>query len=135
MGRYIRALTRTLLLLLVSMQPDGSCSMSGPRPAAAPKLGPDKEAGGPAAEAMVGAREKGPRLGQRLPSIVVEPSELGVVESGELRWPPEGSQRGSAQTQAAAAPSPRPPGAPGEAPADTDGECANSTGQAPCAQP
>ncbi|XP_061251435.1 LBH domain-containing protein 2 isoform X1 [Bos javanicus] len=117
------------------MQPDGSCSMSGPRPAAAPKLGPDKEAGGPAAEAMVGAREKGPRLGQRLPSIVVEPSELGVVESGELRWPPEGSQRGSAQTQAAAAPSPRPPGAPGEAPADTDGECANSTGQAPCAQP
>ncbi|MXQ87458.1 hypothetical protein E5288_WYG000015 [Bos mutus] len=77
--------------------------MSGPRPAAAPKLGPDKEAGGPAAEAMVGAREKGPRLGQRLPSIVVEPSELGVVESGELRWPPEGSQRGSAQTQAAAA--------------------------------
>lgn len=53
-------------------------------------------------QAMVGAREKGPRLGQRLPSIVVEPSELGVVESGELRWPPEGSQRGSAQTQAAA---------------------------------
>ena len=52
-GRYIRALTCTLLLLLVSMQPDGSCSMSGPRPAAAPKLGPDKEAGGPAAEVCV----------------------------------------------------------------------------------
>lgn len=49
---------------------------------------------------MVGAREKGPRLGQRLPSIVVEPSELGAVESGELRWPPEGAQRGSARSQA-----------------------------------
>ncbi|CAI9158208.1 unnamed protein product [Rangifer tarandus platyrhynchus] len=104
--------------------------MSGPQPAAAPELGPDKEAGGPAAEAMVGAREKGPRLGQRLPSIVVEPSELGAVESGELRWPPEGTQRGSARSQAAAAPSPRPPGAPGEAPADADDERA----QAPCAR-
>ncbi|KAI4573177.1 hypothetical protein MJG53_013015 [Ovis ammon polii x Ovis aries] len=75
--------------------------MSGPQPAAAPKLGSDKQAGGPA-EAVVGAREKGPRLGQRLPSIVVEPSELGAVESGELRWPPEGAQRASAQSQAAA---------------------------------
>ncbi|GCB76312.1 hypothetical protein scyTo_0019119 [Scyliorhinus torazame] len=28
------------------------------------------------------------RLKDRLPSIVVEPSE-GEVESGELRWPPE----------------------------------------------
>lgn len=53
MGRYIRALTCTLLLLLVSMQLDGGCSMSGPQPAAAPKLGPDKEAGGPAAEVRV----------------------------------------------------------------------------------
>lgn len=53
-------------------------------------------------QAMVGAWEKGPRLGQRLPSIVVEPSELGAVESGELRWPPEGIQRGSSQSQAAA---------------------------------
>ncbi|XP_070333617.1 LBH domain-containing protein 2 isoform X2 [Odocoileus virginianus] len=104
--------------------------MSGPQPAAAPELGPDKEAGGPAAEAMVGAREKGPRLGQRLPSIVVEPSELGAVESGELRWPPEGTQRGSARSQAAAAPSPRPLGAAGEAPADADDERA----QAPCAR-
>lgn len=56
----------------------------------------------PPLQAMVGAWEKGPRLGQRLPSIVVEPSELGAVESGELRWPPEGTQRGSAQSQAAA---------------------------------
>ncbi|KAM7230469.1 hypothetical protein CapIbe_017959 [Capra ibex] len=125
---------------------DSSCGMSGPQPAAAPRLGSDKQAGGPA-EAMVGAREKGPRLGQRLPSIVVEPSELGAVESGELRWPPEGAQRASAQSQAAAgdspvqmwpqawhtAPSPRPPGeSPGEAP---DGERASSTGQVPCSQP
>ncbi|KAM9710992.1 LBH domain-containing protein 2 [Dama dama] len=108
--------------------------MSGPQPAAAPELGPDREAGGPSAEAMVGAREKGPRLGQRLPSIVVEPSELGAVESGELRWPPEGAQRGSARSQAAAAPSPRPPGAPGEAPADADDARASSAGQAPCAR-
>ena len=49
-GRHIRALTRTLLLLLVFVQPDGGRSMSGPPPAAAPELGPDKEAGGPAAE-------------------------------------------------------------------------------------
>uniref|UniRef100_A0A8C6DBU2 LBH domain containing 2 n=1 Tax=Moschus moschiferus TaxID=68415 RepID=A0A8C6DBU2_MOSMO len=82
-------------------------------------------------EAMVGAREKDPRLGQRLPSIVVEPSELGAVESGELRWPPEGAHRGSAQSQAAAAPSPRPPGARGEAPGDADGERASSTARPP----
>uniref|UniRef100_A0A8C0D007 LBH domain-containing protein n=1 Tax=Balaenoptera musculus TaxID=9771 RepID=A0A8C0D007_BALMU len=37
---------------------------------------------------------KGPRMGQRLPSIVVEPSEAGAVESGELRWPPEGAPEG-----------------------------------------
>lgn len=42
----------------------------------------------------MGAPEKGPQLGPRLPSIVVEPSEGGAVESGELRWPPEGAQRG-----------------------------------------
>ncbi|XP_068847096.1 LBH domain-containing protein 2 [Capricornis sumatraensis] len=106
--------------------------MSGPQPAAAPKLGSDEQAGGPA-EAMVGAQEKGPGLGQQLPSIVVEPSELGAVESGELRWPPEGAQRASAQSQAAAAPSPRPPGeSPGEAP---DGERASSMGQDPCSRP
>lgn len=57
----------------------------------------------PSLQAMVGAREKGPRVGQRLPSIVVEPGEGGAVASGELRWPPEGAQRGSAQSQAAAA--------------------------------
>lgn len=52
-------------------------------------------------QAAVGAREKGPRLGQRLPSIVVESSEVGSVESGELRWPPEGALSGPAQSQAA----------------------------------
>lgn len=56
----------------------------------------------PSPQAAVGAREKGPRLPQRLPSIVVEPSEVGAVESGELRWPPEGAQRGSPQSQATA---------------------------------
>lgn len=53
-------------------------------------------------QAVVAAQEKGARLGQRLPSIVVEPSEVGAVESGELRWPPEGAQRGPPQSQAAA---------------------------------
>lgn len=53
-------------------------------------------------QAAVGVREKGPRLCQRLPSIVVEPTEAGAVESGELRWPPEGTQRGAPQIQAAA---------------------------------
>lgn len=50
----------------------------------------------------MGVREKGPRLCQRLPSIVVEPTEAETVESGELRWPPEGIQRGTPQIQAAA---------------------------------
>uniref|UniRef100_A0A803Y8K4 LBH domain-containing protein n=1 Tax=Meleagris gallopavo TaxID=9103 RepID=A0A803Y8K4_MELGA len=35
------------------------------------------------------SREKYPKLSKRLPSIVVEPTESGEVESGELRWPPE----------------------------------------------
>lgn len=56
----------------------------------------------PSPQAVVAVREKGARLGQRLPSIVVEPSEVGAVESGELRWPPEGAQRGPPQSQAAA---------------------------------
>lgn len=56
----------------------------------------------PCLQAAVGTREKGPRLGQRLPSIVVEPSEAGAVESGELRWPPEGAQRGPPRIQGAA---------------------------------
>ncbi|MGH0138436.1 UNVERIFIED_CONTAM: hypothetical protein FKN15_073357 [Acipenser sinensis] len=30
------------------------------------------------------------RLKERLPSIVVEPTDVSEVESGELRWPPEG---------------------------------------------
>uniref|UniRef100_A0A8B9MDT7 LBH domain-containing protein n=1 Tax=Accipiter nisus TaxID=211598 RepID=A0A8B9MDT7_9AVES len=35
------------------------------------------------------SREKYPKLSKRLPSIVVEPTESGEVESGELRWPPD----------------------------------------------
>uniref|UniRef100_A0A8C5PQS2 LBH domain-containing protein n=1 Tax=Leptobrachium leishanense TaxID=445787 RepID=A0A8C5PQS2_9ANUR len=35
------------------------------------------------------SHEKHPKLTKRLPSIVVEPTESGDVESGELRWPPE----------------------------------------------
>lgn len=54
-------------------------------------------------QAVVGAREKGPRLGQRLPSIVSVGQRLECGgEGGELRWPPEGAQRASAQSQAAA---------------------------------
>ncbi|XP_076777219.1 LBH domain-containing protein 2 [Arvicanthis niloticus] len=91
--------------------------MSAPQSAApeSPTEGPR----GPAGKAAVGVREKGPRLCQRLPSIVVEPTEAETVESGELRWPPEGIQRGTPQIQAAAAPSPSPPGAP-ETEADAD---------------
>ncbi|XP_052595017.1 LBH domain-containing protein 2 isoform X1 [Peromyscus californicus insignis] len=63
---------------------------------------PTEGARGPAGKAAVGVREKGPRLCQRLPSIVVEPTEMGAVESGELRWPPEGTQRSTPQIQAAA---------------------------------
>uniref|UniRef100_A0A8C2QG94 LBH domain containing 2 n=1 Tax=Cricetulus griseus TaxID=10029 RepID=A0A8C2QG94_CRIGR len=63
---------------------------------------PVEGTGGPEGKAAVGVREKGPRLCQRLPSIVVEPTDVGTVESGELRWPPEGTQRGTPQTQAAA---------------------------------
>ncbi|KAG2457636.1 LBH protein, partial [Polypterus senegalus] len=33
--------------------------------------------------------ERYPKLSKRLPSIVVEPTESGEVESGELRWPPD----------------------------------------------
>lgn len=40
-------------------------------------------------QAFPDAREKYPKLSKRLPSIVVEPTESGEVESGELRWPPE----------------------------------------------
>ncbi|KAL6044885.1 hypothetical protein STEG23_017056 [Scotinomys teguina] len=69
---------------------------------------PTEGARGPAGKAAVGIREKGPRLCQRLPSIVVEPTEVGAVESGELRWPPEGTQRGHPQIQAAAAKMPLP---------------------------
>uniref|UniRef100_A0A4W6EHF2 LBH domain-containing protein n=1 Tax=Lates calcarifer TaxID=8187 RepID=A0A4W6EHF2_LATCA len=30
-----------------------------------------------------------PKLSRHLPSIVVEPTDRGEVESGELRWPPD----------------------------------------------
>lgn len=33
--------------------------------------------------------ERFPKLSRRLPSIVVEPTDGGEVESGELRWPPD----------------------------------------------
>lgn len=35
------------------------------------------------------SHERYPKLSKRLPSIVVEPTETGEVESGELRWPPD----------------------------------------------
>ncbi|KAG9344715.1 hypothetical protein JZ751_010402, partial [Albula glossodonta] len=37
------------------------------------------------------SHERYPKLSERLPSIVVEPTESGDVESGELRWPPNDS--------------------------------------------
>ncbi|KAM9646479.1 LBH domain-containing protein 2 [Trichechus inunguis] len=92
------------------------------------------EEGSPAGKAALGTREKGPWLSQRLPSIVVEPSEVGAVESGELSWPPEGAQKGPSQNQAAAAPSPNLPGAPAEVADDAGGEAAGSKDQAPLAQ-
>uniref|UniRef100_A0A8C5KVC0 LBH domain-containing protein n=1 Tax=Jaculus jaculus TaxID=51337 RepID=A0A8C5KVC0_JACJA len=84
----------------------------------------------PEATAVGGVREKGPRLCQRLPSIVVEPSETGAVESGELRWPPEGPQKGVVQSQAAAAAA----GAPEKA-ADDDGGKGVSSGHQDMAGP
>ncbi|XP_029808549.1 LBH domain-containing protein 2 [Suricata suricatta] len=104
--------------------------MSTPQPAA-PELSPAEEAGGPVRQAVQSSREKGLRLGQRLPSIVVEPSEVGSVESGELRWPPEGALRGSAQSQVASAPSPSLPGAPGRVPDDAGSECGRCQAQTP----
>ncbi|XP_045416347.1 LBH domain-containing protein 2 [Lemur catta] len=107
--------------------------MSTSQPAGA-EPSPAEGARGPAGEAVVGTREKGPRLGRRLPSIVVEPTEAGAVESGELRWPPEGAQRGAAQSRAAAAPSPSPRGGSGKAADDAGCECASPEDQAPLAQ-
>uniref|UniRef100_A0A8D0L5Y5 LBH domain-containing protein n=1 Tax=Sphenodon punctatus TaxID=8508 RepID=A0A8D0L5Y5_SPHPU len=48
-----------------------------------------EEEGGPSTEEFPEAHEKYPKLSKRLPSIVVEPTESGDVESGELRWPPD----------------------------------------------
>ncbi|CAB1342631.1 unnamed protein product [Coregonus sp. 'balchen'] len=51
------------------------------------------------------SHERFPKLSKRLPSIVVEPTESGEVESGELRWPPDDltspdDDPGEAQAQA-----------------------------------
>ncbi|XP_015224472.1 protein LBH [Cyprinodon tularosa] len=35
------------------------------------------------------SKDRAPKLSRRLPSIVVEPTDSGDVESGELRWPPD----------------------------------------------
>ncbi|XP_055449063.1 LBH domain-containing protein 2 isoform X1 [Psammomys obesus] len=109
------------------MEPNAAVgSMSAPQSAASES--PTEGTRGPAGQAVAGVREKGPRLCQRLPSIVVEPTEVGAVESGELRWPPEGTQRVTPQIQAAAAPSPSPPGAPGKEADDDDGIQGASSG-------
>uniref|UniRef100_A0A8D0B5W5 LBH domain-containing protein n=1 Tax=Salvator merianae TaxID=96440 RepID=A0A8D0B5W5_SALMN len=52
-------------------------------------LSQPEEEGGSSSQAFPDTHEKYPKLTKRLPSIVVEPSETGDVESGELRWPPE----------------------------------------------
>ncbi|XP_028560055.2 LBH domain-containing protein 2 [Podarcis muralis] len=52
-------------------------------------LSQPEEEGGTSSQAFPEAHEKYPKLSKRLPSIVVEPSETGDVESGELRWPPD----------------------------------------------
>uniref|UniRef100_A0A8C9RTA6 Si:dkeyp-72h1.1 n=1 Tax=Scleropages formosus TaxID=113540 RepID=A0A8C9RTA6_SCLFO len=51
-------------------------------------------AGGPEEQAITfqifpDSHDRYPKLSKRLPSIVVEPTESGEVESGELRWPPD----------------------------------------------
>ncbi|XP_076978466.1 LBH domain-containing protein 2 [Tamandua tetradactyla] len=107
--------------------------MSVPQPAM-----PEPSSGGetqdPMGKAVVSAWEKGSRLSQRLPSILVEPGEVGAVESGELRWPPEGTQRTSPQSQAAAAPSPSRARAPVKFPDDAGSPCASSKDQVATAQ-
>ncbi|XP_045144185.1 LBH domain-containing protein 2 [Echinops telfairi] len=106
--------------------------MSDPQPPMQ-ELSLAKAAGGSSSgKAPAGAREKGPRS-QRLPSIVVEPTEVGTVESGELRWPPEGAQKGCPQDKGAAASWPSLRGAPGDA-ADAGIEAMGSRDQAPPAQ-
>uniref|UniRef100_A0AAV2JFB7 LBH domain-containing protein n=1 Tax=Knipowitschia caucasica TaxID=637954 RepID=A0AAV2JFB7_KNICA len=40
-----------------------------------------------------------PKLSERLPSIVVEPSETATVESGELRWPPDNAPPPTVETR------------------------------------
>ena len=43
----------------------------------------------PVLQVFPDSHERYPKLSKRLPSIVVEPTESGEVESGELRWPPD----------------------------------------------
>ncbi|XP_062406921.1 protein LBH [Sardina pilchardus] len=45
------------------------------------------------------SHERFPKLTKRLPSIVVEPTEGGEVESGELRWPPDEMSSGDEEPQ------------------------------------
>nr|XP_056708101.1 LBH domain-containing protein 2 [Euleptes europaea] len=52
-------------------------------------LSQPEEEGGTSSQPFPDAHEKYPKLSKRLPSIVVEPTESGDVESGELRWPPD----------------------------------------------
>ncbi|XP_017651685.1 LBH domain-containing protein 2 [Nannospalax galili] len=106
--------------------------MSTPQPTASES--PAEGTRGPAGKAAVSVQEKGPWLCQQLPSIVVGPTEVGAVESGELRWPPEGTQRGAPQSQAAVAPCPSLPGAPGKAVDDDGIEAASSGHQASLVQ-
>ncbi|XP_040188073.1 LBH domain-containing protein 2 [Rana temporaria] len=53
------------------------------------KLSPATGAEGLTVQIFPDSHDKHPKLTKRLPSIVVEPTESGDVESGELRWPPE----------------------------------------------
>ncbi|XP_041831585.1 uncharacterized protein si:dkeyp-72h1.1 [Melanotaenia boesemani] len=43
----------------------------------------------PPVQAFLDSKECFPKLSRHLPSIVVEPMDVGEVESGELRWPPD----------------------------------------------
>ncbi|XP_037607370.1 protein LBH-like [Sebastes umbrosus] len=50
----------------------------------------DSTVGGASGEDVVALQvECFPKLSRHVPSIVVEPTDGGEVESGELRWPPD----------------------------------------------
>ncbi|KAL4656365.1 hypothetical protein GN956_G5741 [Arapaima gigas] len=64
-------------------------------------------AGGPEEQAITfqifpDSHDRYPKLSKRLPSIVVEPTESGEVESGELRWPPDDMTPAEGSGEAAA---------------------------------